>query len=74
LPLLELPTRCVAIRIRGRSTSAAEKILRGQSPPVIARIEDDYLLLDARTLAEDETPLILDAFTHLVRNLEHENR
>ena len=35
--------------------------LRAADPPVIGRIEDGRLLLDPRTLADDEIPLVARA-------------
>ena len=49
LPLLELPGPVVALP--DASLAAA---LRAGDPPLVGRIEDDRLLLDPRTLADDE--------------------
>jgi L-seryl-tRNA(Ser) seleniumtransferase len=57
LPLLELPGPAVALD--GTDELAAR--LRAADPPVIGRIEDDRLLLDPRTLTDDELPLIARA-------------
>jgi len=54
LPLFELPTKCVAIRIKGMSAGATEKAMRENEVPIIGRIEDDMYLMDMRTVAEDE--------------------
>jgi len=64
LPGSTLPTWLLAVRLpgRGRSASKAQKLaraLRGQNPPVVARIEDDTLLIDPRTVfPEDDRTLI----------------
>lgn len=58
LPLLELPTKCVRLKVAGRSANALERALRLATPAVITRIENDALLLDPRTLAADEYGLI----------------
>jgi L-seryl-tRNA(Ser) seleniumtransferase len=52
LPLLELPGPAVAVG--GGSPDALAAALRAGSPPVVGRIEAGRLLLDPRTLAEDE--------------------
>jgi L-seryl-tRNA(Ser) seleniumtransferase len=57
LPLLELPGPVVALD--GADELAAR--LRAADPPVIGRIEDDRVLLDPRTLADDEIPLVAAA-------------
>jgi len=62
LPRLEIPTRCVRVRIAGQPVNAVEQFMRGYAPPVIGRIESDGFLMDPRTLAEDELPVIAGAF------------
>ena len=51
LPLLELPGPVVAVA--GPPDALAAR-LRAADPPVVGRIQDGRLLLDPRTLAEDE--------------------
>ncbi len=53
-PGLTLPTRLLALTRRDSSASALEAALRRLDPPVIARIERDRLVLDLRTVFEDE--------------------
>jgi len=50
LPGAELPTSAVALVWTGRSASALERRLRSGRPPIVARIREDRVLLDARTL------------------------
>jgi L-seryl-tRNA(Ser) seleniumtransferase len=59
LPLLELPGPVVALS--GASPDALAARLRAADPPVIGRIEHDRLLLDPRTLADDEIDLVARA-------------
>jgi L-seryl-tRNA(Ser) seleniumtransferase len=54
LPLLELPGPVVALP--DASLAAA---LRAGDPPLVGRVEDDRLLLDPRTLAEDELETVV---------------
>jgi L-seryl-tRNA(Ser) seleniumtransferase len=61
LPLLELPGPAVAVGGAPPDELAAR--LRAADPPVIGRIEDDRLLLDVRTLADDEIPLVARALS-----------
>ena len=65
-PLLEIPTRCVAIRIDGLSTSKIDKQLRKNNPPVIGRIEDEAFIMDMRTVMTDEIEIIHSAVTGLL--------
>jgi len=53
-PGVELPTCLVALARRGLSTDALEQRLRGLTPPVIARVETDRVLLDLRTVLPDQ--------------------
>jgi L-seryl-tRNA(Ser) seleniumtransferase len=59
LPLLELPGPAVAVTGAPPDDLAAR--LRAADPPVVARIEDGRLLLDPRTLADDEVELVARA-------------
>ena len=53
-PGVELPTWLVAIAKDGLTPDAVEQQLRRLTPPVIARIEHDRLLLDLRTVLPDQ--------------------
>jgi L-seryl-tRNA(Ser) seleniumtransferase len=55
LPLLELPGPAVAVA--GDAEALAAR-LRAHDPPVVGRIQDGRLLLDPRTLADDEVELV----------------
>ena len=70
LPLLELPSRCLAIRVRGMSANTLEKSMRKNDPPIIGRIEDDAYTMDPRTLRDEDLPIILDAFDKIMGRLE----
>jgi L-seryl-tRNA(Ser) seleniumtransferase len=65
-PLLELPTQCVGVRISGLSANAIERFMRDQTPPVIGRIDEDYYIMDLRTIQQDELLLIETAFKRLL--------
>jgi L-seryl-tRNA(Ser) seleniumtransferase len=54
LPLLDLPTRLLALVPGGMSARKMESWLRGYDPPIIGRVEDDMLLLDVRTIQDRE--------------------
>ena len=55
-----LPTRLMALELSGASPGALLDRLRGLDPPVIARIVNDTVVLDLRTvLPDDEEPLAL---------------
>jgi L-seryl-tRNA(Ser) seleniumtransferase len=54
LPEVDFPTFCVSIRPAHIRVNLLEKRLRTGNPPVIARIREDALLLDARTVQNAE--------------------
>jgi L-seryl-tRNA(Ser) seleniumtransferase len=61
LPEAEFPTYTVSIMPRGLSVNELESRLRRGSPPVIARIKEDRLILDARTISGTEVPAVIKA-------------
>jgi L-seryl-tRNA(Ser) seleniumtransferase len=54
LPLAEIPTSVLRLRIRGTSAAKLAQQLRNGDPPVIGRIADGALVLDLRTVAPAE--------------------
>ena len=54
LPLLELPGPAVALPVPAAGADALAAALRAGEPPVLGRIEDGRVLLDPRTLSDDE--------------------
>jgi L-seryl-tRNA(Ser) seleniumtransferase len=65
LPLLELPSKCVGVKIKGISANAIERSMRNNMPPIIGRIEEDFFIMDLRTIQEDEFFYIKSAFATL---------
>jgi L-seryl-tRNA(Ser) seleniumtransferase len=59
LPDETLPTRLVALRVEGEAALAAR--LRQGSPPVVARLEHDQLLLDLRTILPEDDEVLVGA-------------
>ena len=53
------------IVIEAKDVNGAEKRLRSSQPPVIARIEDDRLLLDLRTVFPEEEEELRRALENL---------
>jgi L-seryl-tRNA(Ser) seleniumtransferase len=58
LPLQELPTVVLGIKPVGLSASEVEKNLRMGEVPVISRISKEELILDMRTVFDEEIPLL----------------
>jgi L-seryl-tRNA(Ser) seleniumtransferase len=61
LPDVELPSWAVAIRPRTEPVEVWESRLRRHRPPVFARIAEDRLLLDLRTIGPEDTSPLVDA-------------
>ena len=64
-PGQSLPTKLVVVRHRKLSAQEVEAALRRNRPPVIARVERDRLLLDLRTVFEDQDEAIVEALQRL---------
>ena len=66
LPLLNLPSRCIGIFVKGMSANGIELWMRRYTPPIIGRIENDRFIMDPRTLQEEELELIEKAFADML--------
>jgi L-seryl-tRNA(Ser) seleniumtransferase len=64
-PGVELPTWLIAIEKAGTSPDGVEAALRRQTPPIIARIERDRVLLDLRTVLPEQDSALLAGIAHL---------
>jgi len=60
-PEVKIPTVLVALESSAMSAASLEEQLRRYRIPIIARTERDRVLIDLRTVAEDDEPVILDA-------------
>lgn len=61
----EIPTYVVSVTQKNLSADAILTALRNHRPAVIARISEDRVLIDLRTVAPDEEPSIRDALRSL---------
>ncbi|HEX4949053.1 MAG TPA: L-seryl-tRNA(Sec) selenium transferase [Blastocatellia bacterium] len=64
-PEAKLPTKLISISTANASATELEERLRQHTPPIIARIEDDKLLLDLRTVAKAEEAELIAALQNL---------
>ncbi|RLA82322.1 MAG: hypothetical protein DRG40_08085 [Deltaproteobacteria bacterium] len=69
-PVHELPTWAVAVRVKGGDVEELEEGLRKGEPPVVARIAEDRVLLDLRTITEEELPIVAQVLRKAVQNLK----
>jgi L-seryl-tRNA(Ser) seleniumtransferase len=66
LPLLQLPSRCVGVKIEDISANRIDRWMREHTPAVIGRIEDDFFMMDVRTIQENEPETITAALQQLL--------
>jgi len=66
LPRLKLPSHCLGIAVEGMPANAIDKYLRQCKPAVIGRIEDDFFIMDLRTVGDREIPVIATAFRNML--------
>jgi L-seryl-tRNA(Ser) seleniumtransferase len=69
LPLVELPSACLALRVAGVSANQLERRMRLNEPPVIGRIEEDAFVVDLRTLQPEEGEIVAQALNAVLRDL-----
>jgi len=62
-PGIELPTRLIALSRANDSAEDIERFLRDADPPIIARIHDDRVVIDLRTVAPGEDDIIADVLS-----------
>jgi L-seryl-tRNA(Ser) seleniumtransferase len=67
-PGQSLPTALVSIAHASHSAQDLESLLRRQSPAIVARVEHDRLLLDLRTVFEDQDEELARVFERLATN------
>jgi L-seryl-tRNA(Ser) seleniumtransferase len=70
LPMVPIPSRALALELPPLAPHQLEEGLRAASPPVIARLEHDRLLLDARTLLPEDYPLLLQVLGKVADSVE----
>lgn len=70
LPLQQLPTIVLTIKPYFRSINDLEEKLRKGDPPIISRISKDELILDMRTIFDEEIPLLAAGIEKALKNLQ----
>ncbi|MBW2663522.1 MAG: L-seryl-tRNA(Sec) selenium transferase, partial [Deltaproteobacteria bacterium] len=68
LPLLDLPSKCLGIKVKGISADAIKECMRRNTPPVIGRIEENLFIMDLRTIQDDELQIIVTACKNMLKN------
>jgi L-seryl-tRNA(Ser) seleniumtransferase len=70
LPGVELPSFCLSVTLPGMPVHRLEEGLRKGDPPVIGRVSKNRLLLDLRTVEEEEHPHIAAALRRVLEGAE----
>jgi L-seryl-tRNA(Ser) seleniumtransferase len=66
-PTSTFPTTLIAITHPKKSSQEIEQELRNSSPPIIARISEGKVLLDLRTVFDDQLPAIRAALASICK-------
>ena len=67
LPLADLPSFAVAVKVEGLSAEELHRKLRLGEPPVVGRIEEERFLLEVRTIFDEEFPWVAEALKKVVQ-------
>lgn len=67
-PQVELPSVAIAVKSGAVSIDELKTQLREKDPPIIARVHQDKLLLDLRTVFPDEDSIIVSALKRCVQS------
>ena len=68
LPTQQILTVLVAIKNKKMPANKMEEKLRKFEVPIIVRVDKDEILLDLRTVAEDEFPFIIEGLRRITSN------
>lgn len=69
LPTQKFPTFVVAVQSRTLSPSTLERKLRKLAVPIVARIHEDKVLFDLRTITTEELVFITDGMTQIAEEV-----
>jgi L-seryl-tRNA(Ser) seleniumtransferase len=64
-PAVELPAKLVAVTHKNKTATRLEQELRHSKTPVIARIVENRVMLDLRTVPESDEETLLDILNQL---------
>ncbi len=65
-PNVPIPSHAVSVKFKKTSPQKLQEKLRENQPPIIARVEDEAVLLDLRTIFPEDEEFICAAFASLV--------
>ncbi|TCO79870.1 L-seryl-tRNA(Sec) selenium transferase [Marinisporobacter balticus] len=67
MPLEKIPTMLISIKPENLSINKFEQMLRDYNPPIIARISEERILMDVRTIKENEFEIIVAGIDKLLK-------
>jgi L-seryl-tRNA(Ser) seleniumtransferase len=73
MPLHRMPTKVIAVKPDAVSLNGLEEKLRAYKTPIVARISKDRLILDVRTIMDDEFEVIEGALLWVLSALSKSN-
>jgi L-seryl-tRNA(Ser) seleniumtransferase len=65
MPGVEIPTIVVAASHNQLSSQQIFDELRLGNPAIVTRLKKDYVLIDFRTVTEEEIPFLINAILHI---------
>jgi len=65
LPATPIPTYVLAVTMKDTSAEQLSHALRQNEPPIVARLKDDAVVLDMRTLMDGDDAIIVDALRRI---------
>ena len=72
MPAHELPTWTVTLRPEKSAAKYLSDVMRLQSPPVVARVQDDRVVLDVRTIAPEEAAAAAASIAQAAKSVEQQ--
>jgi L-seryl-tRNA(Ser) seleniumtransferase len=66
LPTQQLATKLVSIEAKNMNAETLAEKLRQNNPPIIARISEDKVMMDPRTLREEDDSIIVEALKRII--------
>jgi len=66
LPMQKIPTVLIGVKSKKMSAGRMEEKLRGLEVPVVVRVDKDEVLIDLRTVAEDEFGFVIEGLKQVM--------
>lgn len=67
VPVQTMPTRLLMVQSKSLSAEVLARRLRHHQPPIFPRVQQESVLLDFRTIREEEDAVVLDALFSLLK-------